>query len=435
MKHNHIIQILIFVTLAGVPLVFTPVGIGDFFVWPKLLVLRLIALIYIFWLFKNRSHVNGIMSNDRINRSLLIYFTWLIFATLFSMNIVQSIIGNEFRLEGLSTIMIYLILFLIAREQGTISKNNIKAMLLTGCIVVIYGIMQSYGIEIFARDLIRKEWVAAFSTIGNPNFLGTYIVLLLPFSVHFYIVEKRKIGLLIYTILFYGLLATMTRGTWIGSFFSVLIYLGIVINFREKFKIKFKDIMLFGFVTATCLLVFDLSNSGGFILRLLSISQDIGEVISGGANLMSTGSFRMFIWTKVVELIKMRPIFGFGLENLHLALEQFFIEDIIKIWGVPMIVDRAHNEYLHLAVSSGIPALLLYFSLIMQILRKGMSKLLELPYAIPLFVAVIGYLIQAFFNISVVSVVYIYWMFLGFMASSKSLKQSKGSAELIQKAD
>ena len=154
----------------------------------------------------------------------------------------------------------------------------------------------------------------------------------------------------------------MTRGTWIGSFFSVLIYLGIVINFREKFKIKFKDIMLFGFVTATCLLVFDLSNSGGFILRLLSISQDIGEVISGGANLMSTGSFRMFIWTKVVELIKMRPIFGFGLENLHLALEQFFIEDIIKIWGVPMIVDRAHNEYLHLAVSSGIPACLLYTS-------------------------------------------------------------------------
>lgn len=157
MKRNHIIQILIFVTLAGVPLVFTPVGLGDFFVWPKLLVLRLIVLIYMFWLFKNRSHVNGIISNDWINRSLLIYFTWLIFATLFSMNIVQSIIGNAFRLEGLSTIMIYLILFLIAREQGTISKNNIKAMLLTGCIVVIYGIMQSYGIEIFARDLIRKN--------------------------------------------------------------------------------------------------------------------------------------------------------------------------------------------------------------------------------------------------------------------------------------
>ncbi|MDP2814831.1 MAG: O-antigen ligase family protein [Erysipelotrichaceae bacterium] len=421
-ERRDIIPTLIIVTLAVIPLVFFPVGEDGFFTPPKLLILRLIVITYLFWIFKNRDKVSDNVSTDWINRILLLYFAWLVFSTLFSIDIRQSILGNLYRDEGLTTILIYFAIFLIARQQGTISKKNIYYMLIAGCFVVMYGILQSYGLEFFPRDYIREKWIMPFSTIGNPNFLGTYIVLLLPFAVHLFVIEKKKIGLFIYALLFYGLLTTMTRGTWIGAFISVLLYLGILFKYRQRFKFAIKDVMIFGLVTFLCLLVFDISTSGSFFLRLLSITLEFGRVIKGGENLELAGSYRMFIWLKTIELIKMRPFVGFGLENLQLAFEQYYAVDIIKVIGGPLIIDRAHNEYLHIAVSSGIPALILYLSFITLVIRKGVARLLDLPYAIPLLVAIFGYLVQAFFNISVVSVAYIFWAFLGFLASSKPIE-------------
>jgi putative inorganic carbon (HCO3(-)) transporter len=421
-KSKDIMAIIVFISLAVVPLVFFPVGTNDFFVWPKLLVLRLIGIVYLLWIFKNRKHLNRLISTDWINRLLFLYLVVLIISTIFSINVSQSIFGNPFRFEGLLTIAIYFILFLIARQQGFISKKNVYWMLFTGCIVALYGIMQRYGLEFFPRDMIRENWTYAFSTIGNPNFLGTYIVLLLPFAVHSYMIEKKKIGLLIYSILFYGLLSTMTRGTWIGAFFSVLIYFGMTLFFKDKFKIRLKELILFGLVSVICMIVFDLSHSGTFLQRLVTIPQEIEIVITGKDNIEQAGSNRIFIWRHVIELIKMRPLLGFGLENLHLAFNQYFREDVIRVYGVPMSIDRAHNEYLHIAVSSGLLALALYLSFILLVIRKGVSKLLELLYAVPLLAAIFGYLIQAFFNISVVSVAYIFWIFLGFLASSKVIK-------------
>jgi O-antigen ligase len=421
-KRYNIIQGLIIIALAVVPIVFFPVGQDNFFTPPKLLVLRLIVIAYLFWIFKNRNRLENVISTDWINRLLILYFAWLVFSTFFSIDISQSILGNPYRSEGLSTLLVYFVIFLIARQQGTMSKTNIKWMLITGCIVVIYGILQSYGLEFFPRDYIRQNWVTAFSTIGNPNFLGTYIVLLLPFAVHLYIIEKKKIGLIVYIILFFGLLSTMTRGTWIGAFVSVLIYFGIIFIKKDQFEIRIKDVFMFIVSTVLCLIVFDVSNSGSLFLRILSITIDFGKFISGGDDLFRAGSYRMFIWLKVLEMIKLRPLFGFGLENLHMVFDQYFMNDMIKVIGSPLIIDRAHNEYLHIAVSSGIPALLFYLSFIYIVIRKGMSKLLELPYTIPLLVSVLGYLVQAFFNISVVAVAYVFWIFLGFLASGKSIE-------------
>lgn len=414
-----IIATLILVTLTVIPLAFFPVGEDGFFTPPKLLVLRLIVIVYLFWMFRYRNKIKDIVSSDWINRILLLYFAWLVFSTMFSINVTQSILGNMYRYEGLSTILLYFGLFLIARQQGTISKKNVDFMLIAGCIVVIYGILQSYGLEFFPRDYIRVNWILPFSTIGNPNFLGTYIVLLLPFAVHLFIVEKKKTGLIIYVILFFGLLTTMTRGTWIGAFVAVILYYAILFYNRKRITTNRKDIIIFGLVTFLCLIIFDISTSGSFFLRLLSITLDFGKVLTGADNLEQAGSYRMFIWLKTIELIKLRPIFGFGLENLHIAFEQYFLKDIIETAGRPLIIDRAHNEYLHLVVSSGFPALILYLGFISLIIRKGVTRLLEAPYAIPLLVAVFGYLVQAFFNISVVSVAPIFWIFLGFLASGK----------------
>jgi len=88
-------------------------------------------------------------------------------------------------------------------------------------------------------------------------------------------------------------------------------------------------------------------------------------------------------------------------------------------------VDKAHNEFLHIAVSSGIPSLVAYLLFILLVIIYYLKSHTDSTLTIPLFTAVMGYLAQAFFNISVVSVAFIFWAYLGLL-TAKSSKQSSG---------
>lgn len=67
-------------------------------------------------------------------------------------------------------------------------------------------------------------------------------------------------------------------------------------------------------------------------------------------------------------------------------------------------------------MTAGIPALVIYLGLLVQIARKYSVRLAESDVYQALTASLIGYLTQAFFNISVVSVAFIFWAFLGLMA-------------------
>jgi len=85
------------------------------------------------------------------------------------------------------------------------------------------------------------------------------------------------------------------------------------------------------------------------------------------------------------------------------------------------VVDKSHNEYLEYAVSNGIFSLLLYSIFLGAILimlfknrRNYISKIL--------FLTILGYMFQGFFNISVIMVAPIFWILLG--ASIKLMEET-----------
>jgi putative inorganic carbon (HCO3(-)) transporter len=79
-----------------------------------------------------------------------------------------------------------------------------------------------------------------------------------------------------------------------------------------------------------------------------------------------------------------------------------------SVMGRLMTIDKAHNEYLNIAVSAGIPSLIAYLTLVFVVLKNSVSKEKNLLLAV-----IIAYLVQAFFNISVVSVAFLFWILLG----------------------
>jgi len=53
------------------------------------------------------------------------------------------------------------------------------------------------------------------------------------------------------------------------------------------------------------------------------------------------------------------------------------------------------------------------------VLRDGWRNWRKDEMLLPVYAAVVGYLVQAFFNISVVSVAYLFWIYMGFLVNER----------------
>lgn len=403
---TNLVLIILYVT----PFVFIPIGLyNDYFYEPKLLFYQLIACVFLFTLLTHRRVLVKKLRFDIIDKVVLIFLVSLIVSTIFALDPKLAILGSPRRVEGLNAMLTYMILFIMARHMAPLKDRHIKTILGLSIIIVLYGVLQTHGIDPFQRDFIRENWNRAFSTIGNPNFLGSFIVLLLPFATDYYMRFKDKWALLIYSVLFYGLLATLTRGAWIGGFLAILIYL-IVLYFRKQ--LDYCRLLIFVGVNLLVVITFAGVSGDKFLLRLLSIQTDVSKLIENVA-IEEVGSSRMFIWIRGVELFKMRPIFGYGLENIGNAFLKFYRQDILDYFNYLIVPDKAHNEYLHYALVGGLFTLVSYLSLITLIIKSNIKRTFKNSYGLPLMISIVGYLIQATFNISVVSVAYIFWIWLG----------------------
>lgn len=419
-KLDNIAKVTVILALSVIPAVFVPLGgTTDHFYLPKVAAMIILALSFLAVLAINKIRFKDIVQKDRINISLFIYFILLAASVYAAENKVFAIIGVPGRWEGLVTITLYMFLFITARLYLVPDEGLFKIILVTAIIVSIYGILQTMNFDPFPRDVLRENWSKrAFSTMGNPNFLGSYIVLIIPTSIYFYIIKKNITGLTAYAILFYCLLSTGTRGAWLGTIASIMAFAAIHYMYFRYSKGEFTRYIILIVITMLLLALYNFYTEGAFIDRFLSIARDANEFLTKGDRADYSGANRGFIWKRVAELIKKRPLTGYGIENLGEAFKKYYTQDMIELWNEVRYLDKAHNEYLHIAVTSGIPSLLVYLTFISQIILKGLFRLKNCKTALLILSSVIGYMTAAFFNISVVSVAYVYWIFLGLLAGS-----------------
>jgi putative inorganic carbon (HCO3(-)) transporter len=414
---------LVMAILCMTPLIIAPFYV-DYYYLPKIVFLYAVAtVIGILW-FLTRKNCNTKM--HLIEKYVLVYLFLVFISTLFSTDIIRSIWGRPLREEGIFAISAYIFVFFIANRKYRFSKEHVKALLLSGSIVALYGVIQYFGYDPIPRDLVRMHWKGiAVSTMGNPNFLGSYLTLILPISTFAYIYSKKTIYLVVSGIVYLSLLCTMTRGSWIGAFIGLTVLTVYIV--RHQYSLVHLGTVLLLFAVLT---VFTNVNSNGRVFgRINTVPKDLASVVNQSPDSEKSGSNRIFIWTRVVALVKSRPLFGYGLETLDGSFTKEYQDDVTAFYGYLMFVDKAHNEYLNIAVSTGIPSLLLYLAFVLRIIHKSFRNVENNPLIIPLLCSVIGYLVQAIFNISVVSVAYIYWIFLGIMLNFSLEAEAKTAHE------
>ena len=318
-----------------------------------------------------------------------------------------SLKGRSFRLESYSAILFYGVLMMLGAFFYTFKPWHVRLYAVGVSCVAVYGIFQKFGLDFQPQDpLMYGGPGASYATIGNPNFLGSFLTLALPILIYAFI-RGPKAYLLPCGLVYFCLLCTNTRGAWIGSLLGFAL-LGVFLLGERENRRRFAVV---SGVFALLTLVFLLVNSG-FGARFLSVFADLSKMLRGD-DWEKGGSYRLFIWSKTLELIRMRPLTGFVIETLGQVMGQYFEKDIIRVTGRHLVIDRAHNEYLHIAVSSGIPAALSYLAFEGTTLYHGLKNWRRSPMLVPLVCSIAAYMAAACFNISVVTVAPVFWVFCG----------------------
>ncbi|WP_172799217.1 O-antigen ligase [Bacillus sp. FJAT-29814] len=302
----------------------------------------------------------------------------------------------------------------------------------------IYGILQHYFIDFLPKNSVKLYDPRSYSFFDNANFFGSYLVLIILLSISLYLIENRTKLLSFYLIAiafaFSALTFSETRSGYVGVFLGILLITNFVIYKRKFLWGKWIKLLLtLGIIFA----VINIFEDGNYSKRFNTFFTDSIKLASK-ENVEQIGSYRFFIWKKSLPLIDDYFWIGSGPDTF----EYVFPNDKEKkqIFG-DMIVDKAHNEYLHMAITLGVPALLIYLSLIAAILYKALSAVRvaegnEKIFLLCLLATIIGYLAQAFFNISVVPVAPLFWAFLGITLARSEFALNKSKRlheELINK--
>src|SRR2546427_614159 len=97
-----------------------------------------------------------------------------------------------------------------------------------GTLAGLYGIAQYFGIELIVRDSVRVDWWRPFSTSGNPNFLGAYMVLIAPLAAAALLTVRRRtvavLSLAALTVTVITALCTYSRAAWLGLAVAAAIF-------------------------------------------------------------------------------------------------------------------------------------------------------------------------------------------------------------------
>ena len=422
---NKIINIALCVIIFLIPLLITPREVDIIpYNLLKICVLLVCGAILLICLIIIRKKLKF----DLIDKTLIVLFILTLLSTIFSINPSTALIGDENRYEGFLSLTVYFLTYYCAKYFFSYNKKLKIFATITVSITAIIGILQYYNIFPLYY-IFNIPFVSSFasSTFGNRNFFGNFMAIVVPTFMGLYIIKNRKTYLILCFLSFWGMLVSMTRSSWVGLAVATIIGIIYVIkNFnmdilKRVLSISIGFIVIFIFVLTPPTFItenFSGNNSiNNLNSRLELIGKDVENLLNNNAG--SAGSGRISIWILTLKSIAITPLLGTGPDTLKDALiinvHEEAIERMIK---THTIVDKAHNEYLQIAATIGVPALIVYLAFIFQIIFSRKDVFTNNSTFI-LFVGIISYLVQAFFNISTIGVAPVFWFLLGLLQNEK----------------
>ncbi|MEG0823656.1 MAG: O-antigen ligase family protein [Erysipelotrichaceae bacterium] len=338
------------------------------------------------------------------NKLALLFLLTLVIATSVSLSYNIALFGNTLRHEGLIVLSIYVLLFIVASNYSIINKKVIMIVMVGGTIITLYAMLQLLGYDFILVDLLHyKEKATPSGFFSNQNFMGSYAVMMATLSSAMYVFHKKKSYLVMATINFGGLLATLTRGCWLS--FGLICLITLIQLFKDEEKRKRIWILSICFILMFVSLNF---MSNGLLLGRAQTIKDNLDITKE-----ETASGRVELWKTVISTLDDRLLIGTGPDTLRERIEVYNPEAADKLAiEKGKYIDKAHNELLEYLVCGGLFTMIIYAVMCIMIFVK-LFKMRKQEEAFILFLLGFGYFTQAMFNISTIGIAQIYWIVLG----------------------
>ncbi len=347
------------VALAKLPFTTAPAFTLRPTVYPKLLALAvLVAVALIAW--------TVAMLTGRVKVRAL-PLGWLLAAflglsavsTVVGVSPITGFFGSVYQAAGLFVMLLCAaVYFLLVQLVSTPARFRAMSwsVVAGATLVSAVGLLQWAGFDPLRLGLqYNYGWLRVGSLLGNSDMAGAYLVLPLVIAgslgARASTPRLRMLGGLAFLAILGCLVATGTRGAWLGAL-AGMIALAIVLSRGGKVS---RNVYLAGGVALAAGVVLAALNARSIATRFADLS-----------NLAEAGGGRIPLWADALRMVAERPLFGFGPDAYRLGWFGVRSVEWVRLNGTDLVVHDAHNMILQFAATLGVPATLVAIALFVR---------------------------------------------------------------------
>lgn len=308
----------------------------------------IMAIVFGLWLvMRLASGKTESLGVKKIAVTLVAFVIAIVVSTVTALEISDAV---RFALFLLASIIFMYCIYLTLDSREKLVRF-IKTILIFVAITGVYGIIQRInGVEINLEfvDIYTNSGMPGrvFSTFSNPNNFAQLLVLFMPFCVPVYIFSEKKseklMALGVFGVSLIALAMTYSRSCWVGFALSAVLFVCI---YDKRWIIPAALVV----IAAIPLLPETIIN------RIFTI----------GSLRDTSNSYRIYIWTSCLEMIK-----DFGLRGLGLGPASFRVMYPGYASAVAVTAPHSHMLYMQIILEMGILGTAAFFGFVLGLVKK-----------------------------------------------------------------
>jgi O-antigen ligase len=285
----------------------------------------------------------------------------------------QSLFGEVLQHQGVLTTLLYVGFFYLARSQirDLMRMRLLLAAVATGATIVSgYAIVQKLGL-----DPIWHGWLPSgrvFSTIGQANALGAYLVLAIPVTAALALTSTRRVSrltaLAAVAAMITALVFTASRGGLVGLGLAAAVF---TYGVRDRITLPWGSARAYAgtAIVGTVLIVVSiLAPARATLTGLWHSTPRSATVVDHDVSVDD----HLDLWRVAIEIVEHHPFAGTGPETFPDQFVRYgpeVLPSATVVYFELFRVESPHNQILGLAAGAGIPAVVAYVAVLVGLAR------------------------------------------------------------------
>jgi len=317
----------------------------------------LTEILFFFWLvfiiqypsYRPFIFVKGGLKKSLIPLGLVSFFIIITLSSILGVDFNLSFWGDAERMLGVFHVLHFLAFYFIIITVMLSWKDWYALMLVS--------------VAAAAFVSIHALTVIVYSTVGNAAYVGGYLIFNIYFSlILFFRTDKKIFWRWLYPaaiiLMLFALKNTGVAGAYVGLGSSAILALFLfgLLSRDKKVKIYILSAAVLSIVLITGIFLYRNNST----VRGVKFLDDVLSEISVGKNTFQT---RLISWKTAWKDFPAHPLLGTGYGNFAITFDKYFDPSFYNYTRSETYFDRAHNNLIDIASTSGALGLLAYLSI------------------------------------------------------------------------